>query len=573
MSDVSQGPGWWQASDTKWYPPQQLRAGLAAVSDAPAQASPQPPRPIADILPGSTPDLRDYGRTLWRHRWLIIFITVIAIGGAVGFSVTQTPVYQATVTIVLGPNYTLGSTQDTVDPVRNVDTQTAVLESKALQQAAKARLGHQPDISISANGATSEVVSVSARSTNARRAARDVNGYVAAYLDFQLKQSREQLAQAVEPIEAKISEIEQSIRALPVASPELAPAEQEQAFLEQQLDQLKVSANLNQAGGTQVLANADVPTRPVLPQPVRDATIALVLGLFLGIGLAFLREYLDDTITSREDLERVAAALPMLGEIPPVPRWRDRKKPYLVTLDEPNSPAAEGYRTLRTLIQFLGAERPLKTIQVTSPSEGDGKTTTLANLAVEFARAGLSVTIVCCDLRQPRIHEFFGLANEVGLTSLLLGETSALDALRRVPGEANIVVLSAGPPSPVSCELLSSERMREVLAAIEEGSDVVLVDSPAVLPVSDALIVSGMVDATLLVAMTNASSSRRVHRSIELLRQVHAPLVGTVLNNATAVETYGTYGYSDPDPHDSNHQTTRLRRPRERTRARSGSGS
>ncbi len=277
-----------------------------------------------------------------------------------------------------------------------------------------------------------------------------------------------------------------------------------------------------------------------------------MFGLLLGIALAFLREDLDDSITSREDLERATGEMPVLGQIPRVPGWRDRKAPYLVTFEAPNSHAAEAYRTLRTSIQFLGVDRTLNSVQVTSAQPGEGKTTTLANLAVAFARAGRSVTVVGCDLRRPRVHEFFGLSNEVGFTSLLLGEVTVSDALQRVPGEANLFVLSAGPPPPNPSELLSSARAREVVASIEKSSDLVLIDSPPVLPVSDALVVSGMVDATLLVASVKASSGRALHRSVEVLHQVDAVIVGTVLNNAESQETYGSYGYSDSAPYGSN---------------------
>ena len=246
---------------------------------------------------------------------------------------------------------------------------------------------------------------------------------------------------------------------------------------------------------------------------------------------------------SREDLEHATDELPVLAQIPRITSWRDRQRPLVVTLEAPNSSAAEAYRSLRTSIQYLGVDRERDSIQVTSARIGEGKTTTLANLAVVFARAGRDVTIVCCDLRRPRIHDYFGLSNKIGFTSVMLGELPVLSALQRVPGEENLAVLSAGPPAPNPSELLSSAKAREVMASIVRTCDLVLVDSPPVLPVSDALIVSGMVEATLLVANAKSSSRRALHRTVELLRQVDAPLVGTVLNNADGVENYGSYEY------------------------------
>ena len=373
------------------------------------------------------------------------------------------------------------------------------MRSRVVQDAATRALGHEPNVSISSD-TSSDVVTISARSTSARRAATDANSYAEAYVALRRNSNIDDLAQAGEQLQAKITEIDRRLPGLPPGSPEASTAGQQRAFLQQQLDQLQVSANLNQVGGARVLSRADVPDTPVEPQPVRDVAIALVLGLLLGVGLAFLREYFDDTVSSRDDLERATDGLPVLGEISQVSAWRDRDAPHVVSREAPSSPAAEGYRTLRTAIQFLGVERSLKSIQITSPGADDGKTTTLANLAVAFARLGIKVTVVCCDLRQPRLHEFFGLANNVGFTSVLLGQASTAEALQKVAGEPDIAVLSAGPPPPNPSELLASARARQVIGALEEASDLVLVDSPPILPVTDGILISGMTEGTLLVA-------------------------------------------------------------------------
>src|SRR5439155_23031319 len=132
--------------------------------------------------------------------------------------------------------------------------------------------------------------------------------------------------------------------------------------------------------------------------------------------------------------------------------------PQAVTLTEPSSSAAEAYRTLRTSIQFMGLDRPLRTLQVTSPSASEGKTTTLANLAVALARAGQRVVMVDCDLRRPRIHDFFGVSNEVGFTSVLLGEVPLSEAVQEVPGERLMMLLASGMLPPNPSELIASER-------------------------------------------------------------------------------------------------------------------
>jgi capsular exopolysaccharide synthesis family protein len=157
-----------------------------------------------------------------------------------------------------------------------------------------------------------------------------------------------------------------------------------------------------------------------------------------------------------------------------------------------------------------------------------------------LANTGQRVIIVCCDLRRPRIHEFFGLTNATGFTSVLLGKSPLSAALQPVPGQAGLALMASGPPPPNPSELLASRRTAEVLAALRSECDVVLVDSPPVLPVTDSIVLSRMVDATILVGTASRTTRKEYRRAVELLQQVDAPLVGTVLNG---VEEEGLYGY------------------------------
>ncbi|MDP9441092.1 MAG: polysaccharide biosynthesis tyrosine autokinase, partial [Actinomycetota bacterium] len=259
------------------------------------------------------------------------------------------------------------------------------------------------------------------------------------------------------------------------------------------------------------------------------------------VGLAFLREYLDDSLTAKEDVERAVPGVPVLALVPAVGAWKDKKWSLVASLTDPNSPAAESYRTLRTSVQFLGLDTPLKTVQVTSPLASEGKSTTIANLAVALAGAGQRVIIVDCDLRRPRIHQFFGLNNEVGLTSVLIGDTTLRAACQPTPQIKRLQVLASGHIPPNPSELLATSRMREVLRLLTEHADMVLVDCPPILPVTDASVLSHYVDATLLVATAGVTEQRQLRRAVELLGQVEAPLQGIVLNG---VKDEGAYGYS-----------------------------
>jgi capsular exopolysaccharide synthesis family protein len=322
---------------------------------------------------------------------------------------------------------------------------------------------------------------------------------------------------------------------------QLDPLLAQQSLFKQRLDQLQVDAALK-TGGAQLVTPATVASVPVEPRPRRTAVVAVAVGLLFGIGLAFLFEYLDDSIRTKEDLERLAPTLPVLGLIPVLAAWRDRKESRLVTRSDPTSPASEAYRSLRTSIQFLGLDRPVQALVVTSPNAAEGKTTTLTNLAVVLARAGQEVIVVCSDLRRPRLHEFFGVSNAVGFTSVLLGEAPLSVAVQRAPDLERVRVLASGPIPPNPSELLSSDRAAELLDALRRQADIVLIDAPPVLPVTDAAVLSTRVDGTLLVSTANVTTRKHLSRAIELLRHVDARMIGIVLNGVTEESGYG-YAY------------------------------
>ena len=531
---------------------------------------------VDDAGEGNAPDLRDYVRTIWRYGWLIVATVAIAVGATLAFSFTETPVYEASADLLIQPNEiqqllnpTTQSGQDPAAAARNVATEVAVLQSRIVQDAAKHQLGHNPDVSISSNSGTSDVVGVNARSTNAGVAAADANGYANVYVALRQNQTKADLLQAAGQIQAKISQIDFGLPGLPVGSPAFTTTESQRATLQQELNQLQVAANLNQVGArgcSHLPTCPPAPSRPRSCATRRSPSCSACCSVSGSCSCA-------TTSTTRSGRAKTSNASP--GAFPYSGRSRACQNgvianaAYLVSIDAPGSAEAEAYRTLRTSVQFLAVDRKFGSIQVTSSEPDEGKTTVLANLAVAFARAGRSVTIVCCDLRRPRIHEFFGLANDIGFTSLLLGEVSLVDAFQRVRGEANLAVLSAGRPPPNPAELLSSGRAREVVTSIERSVDLMIVDSPPVLPVSDALIISGMVDATLIVASEKSSSRRALHRTIEILRQVDAPLVGTVLNNSSTNKTYG-YGYEYVESVRSGPKGTRSSRRQRREASRAG---
>lgn len=214
--------------------------------------------------------------------------------------------------------------------------------------------------------------------------------------------------------------------------------------------------------------------------------------------------------------------------------------PDLIALRDPRSPAAEAYRTLRTNIQFSSLDRPLHSLLVTSTAPDEGKSTTLANLAVTMAQAEQRVILVDCDLRRPSLHTLFGLSNDVGLTSALLDQADAPLPLlaTAVPG---LSLLPSGPLPPRPADLLGSRRMEEMITRLRAEADMVLFDTPPVIAVTDAAVLATRLDGVLLVLQAGKTRRDRAREARTLLEKVKAHIVGVVLNNARLEAGYGYY--------------------------------
>lgn len=521
-------------------------------------------------------ELRDFFAALRRRKWVVATTTVVVIAVAVAFALLQKSAYRATAEVLLQPRASeqifQPNDQNAAQGTTRVATEIQVMGSRSVQDAVTHALGRKVTVDISAQGLT-DVVAISAEDHDPKEAARIAQTYAETFVKVRRDQTVQDLLDASTSIQQQVDKLKSEIAALndPITSlnnqivatvnpDDRARLSQQRDQLQQQnsaqlqavqsrittytaqLDNLQVAGNLTQTGGAQIVSAAQPSTSPVSPTPKRDALVALFVGLILGIGLAFLREYLDDTIKSKDDLDAALGGLSVLTIVPRVEEWKDADRTELITRERPKSPHAEAYRTLRTSVQFVGLERPVKLIHITSPGQAEGKTTTLANLGVIMARAGKRVVMVDCDLRKPRVESFFGLPNEVGFTNVVVGDTELADAVVAVPNEPGLALLPAGPPPPNPSELLSSRRASDILRALGEEADFVLIDSPPVLPVTDAIVLAGVVDATVVVVTANRTTKRQLQRALELLQQVDAPVIGAVLNSATQGER--GYGYA-----------------------------
>lgn len=284
------------------------------------------------------------------------------------------------------------------------------------------------------------------------------------------------------------------------------------------------------------------PGAQVGPNVRMNVLLAIALGFGLALGAVLLLEYLNDTVKTTENIEK-RLGLTGLATIERVENIENRRD-GLVTLNEPRSPIAEAYRALRTNLQFSLLGHSGGALLITSANPGEGKSTTAANLAVVMAQGGKSVILVDSDLRRPSLHRFYGFTNSLGVTSLLLDESLGPDdALRQVENVPNLRVLTSGPLPPNPAEVLESSQMRTLLERLRGRADIVLLDSPPLLVVTDGAILSTIADATLLVLDSGDTRIEAARKAAETLEKVGVQPIGAVVNKLDRDSVGGYYYY------------------------------
>lgn len=542
--------------------------------------------------------LGEYLSVLRRRKWSILIVTLLAVLGALLYGRQQTPIYESNARV----NASVVLQTQNAPQSPNMETEVAFVTSDDVTKCAylmmqdpafRADFSTTPDLTtlcstdalaavtltgpvraIQLNVAIttappSTVMTFTYSSPNTHAAQVGAQAFANSYIYERTVQASTQLDALRKPLlaqqddltkkksdlQAKINEqIDKLTTAENNGDPtghitqKINDLTAQRDSLGRQLDDISLSLrNLDPSklSPPQLLLPAGLPQDPVSPDMVLIGAFGLLAGLALGIALAFVRERLDDSLRGRLDLEANLNS-PVLAVIPKVPGWRNKHDARLVTREQPKSAVAEAYRTLRTSISFLAAQRGLKVLMITSPAAGEGKTTTAANLALVLADAGKRVVLVSADLRKPRIHRFFGLQNEIGLSSVLAEEIQPWEAILD-PGVENLRVLLSGPVPSRPAELLQSDQMGEILAGLREVADYVIIDTAPMLLVADALALGPLVDGVLFVADSENTSRSAVAHSREQLEQVGAVLIGSVLNNfdpakARAYRHYGYYG-------------------------------
>lgn len=340
----------------------------------------------------------------------------------------------------------------------------------------------------------------------------------------------------------------------------LSVLNQNYSYVRQKLEEAKIQL-ASQAGKVQILDLARRPGAPSSPDHKRNLLMGIILGLVAGLGLAFLLEFLDNTVKTVDHIEKhqlsVLGIIPSMGEEKikkkkklPFPSSKQRSKSSnqglrrrLITREDPRSPVSEAYRSLRTSMMYTSADKEVKSILISSAGPGEGKTTTVANLAITYANLGKKTLLVDTDLRRPVIHKVLEAKKDPGITNYLSGATDDFNSLIQNTLIDNLSVVTSGiiPPNP--SELLGSKRMSDLVAKLESEWDMILFDSPPLVAVTDATMVSKEIDQIIIVVKVGQTDKKAFSHTINSLRNVNAPLGGVILNAVTHKNSYGSYYY------------------------------
>jgi capsular exopolysaccharide synthesis family protein len=460
------------------------------------------------------------------------------------FSLRQTPLYEASASVLVNlqnPVQTITGTSDangTANPDRVLQTQAElatnplvarrVLHAAGLDGVSVVDFLRRSSVQARLN---SDLLLFSVTDSNAARAVKLVTLYGRQFSAYRRELDTTTLKRADRELKKRISTL--------VAAKQTGSS-QYQAL---QAQEQKLGTAITLQTSNVSLVKTPLGATKVRPKPLQSGILGLALGVVLGIALAFLWEALDTRVRTTDEIER-ALGLPLLARIPTPPRWLQRKR-SLVMLAEPHSIHAEPYRVLRTNLDFFNLEHGARTIMVTSAVAEEGKSTTVANLAVALSRAGQRVVLVDLDLRRPSLSSFFGFGEEVGLTDVALGRArlapvaleGAVDA-----GQGSLEVLTTGRLPDDTGEFVGGVALTRVIAELRERADIVLIDSPPLFAVADAIALAAKVDGIIVLTRLGVVRRRMLDELRRVLGSIPAAKLGFVVTEAN-LEASSKYGY------------------------------
>lgn len=498
-------------------------------------------------------ELRQYFSVFWKWLWMIVLSTLVAAGAAYYATSQQPKTYQASATLIVGQSFQNINPNpgDLSTSTQLAQTYVQILKTDAVLQGAIDETGIRmsPEslgerVSASLIPGT-QLIELRVTDTDPQRTQVLANE-LAHQLTLQgpaaqareVEQQRAFLQGQIDELRGKIQDAQGSIESLQQAV-QVSTSARDIQDKQDQIDSLQGQINTwrdsfsNLLGllsprtpnYVSVLDPAKVPTTPIGPNIGLNVLLAGLIGFILSTAMAFLFEYLDDTIKSSDDVER-SLNLTTVGLIAPI---SNKKASRLVTLSEPRSLITEAYRVLRTNIQFAGLDKPISKILITSAGPTEGKSVTAANLSIVMAQAGFKTVLIDGDLRKPSQHRLFEVANDFGLTNCLLSHANPDGFLRQTRVEGlKLLTTGALPPNPA--EILGSASMQALLDKLGSDYQVIVIDSPPILPVADAAILTRHTDGVLLVIDANRTRPDAPRRAINVITNAGGRIIGVVLN-------------------------------------------
>lgn len=515
-------------------------------------------------------DLRHVLRSGRRWWWIVLLCPALIGILAFLYTLRADPLYLAQSKLFVNPS---GTTQLDYNSIMSAErltkTYEKLVENRAVLDNVIASLGLEMDadeldgqVTVQADGNT-QLLLVSVSDTDPERAAQIANAiateftkYVAADASESGGQTAEQIDLAITDMQTKINETEASIAKLEKSDNADSTKTQDKiATLEATLNQYQQTyATLittrtdaqvraaSQVNPVRVSVPAYAPSSPYSPNLVVNMILAFMAGLIIAFGIVLLLVYLDNTVKASADFPALAGG-PLLTTVNVVSRLKPGRK-QLFVLDQPKGPAAESIRLLRTNIEFASATKEIATLGITSPNPSEGKSTVAANLAVTLAQAGFMTALIDADLRRPTQHRVFELTNDRGLSTLLTMPERPWTWASRETMVPNLSVIPAGPLPPNPADLLSLDRLRNILGEMRSTFDVIVIDTPPVLAVSDPLIIAAHVDGMIVV--TNGGKTRvdALKRAGTTLQRGAIRIIGVVVNQQSSGTKDGYY-YTD----------------------------
>lgn len=501
-------------------------------------------------------DLRQYFSLFLHWSWLILLAALVAGSAAFFFSKRMTPYYQSSTTVLVNAAPATKATDysSVMMSEQLTSTYSQMMSNDSVLIEVVKQLGLNiptDDLKEMITVATlqdTQLIQVTVESIDPKLSANIANA-VATISAVQIEEIQSQrFLQSKTTLEAQLADLEQQI-ATYQAEAAAASTTEEKDRLDTKVTQYReIYSNLlssyesvrlseAQAVSSVVQVEPAVPDyTPVKPKVMQNTLLAAVVGLLLAAGVIAAREALDDTIKNPEDITR-KFKLPVLGVID----HHSVEEYTPITLTDPRSPTAEAYRTLRTNISYTSVDKPLRTLMVTSSEPGEGKTTTISNLGVVLAQNGQCVIVADCDLRHPRVHTFLGLPNRQGISNLFTKSSVSLNSHRQGTKVENLTVITTGSLPPNPAELLGSQKMQAILDNMRQSADIILIDTPPILAVTDAAVLAPTLDGVLIVVRPGKTRASALRLTLEQMHRVNANVLGIVLNDVATRGSY--YGY------------------------------